>query len=104
MEKQKNLKKEIGKRIEFIRNQKEMTKESFAKLINISGQHLGKVITGQKGLSIEKVIEIAEKTGYSTEFILRGNKNPETEKLKKKIIYIKNNVENIDETLKNIIY
>ena len=75
MEKQKNLKKEIGKRIEFIRNQKELTKEGFAKLINISGQHLGKVITGQKGLSIEKIVEIA-----------------------------KNNVENIDETLKNIIY
>ena len=60
MKREKNLKKEIGKRIEFIRNQKEMTKESFAKLINISGQHLGKVITGQKGLSIEKIVEIAE--------------------------------------------
>ncbi|MCI9017259.1 MAG: helix-turn-helix transcriptional regulator [Clostridia bacterium] len=103
MKREKNLKKEIGKRIEFIRNQKEMTKESFAKLINISGQHLGKVITGQKGLSIEKIVEIAEKTEYSTEFILRGKINPEADNLKKKINYIKNNIESIDEILRKII-
>ncbi len=103
MKKEKNLKKEIGNRIEFIRNKKEMTKESFAKLINISGQHLGKVITGQKGLSIEKIIEIAEKTGYSTEFILRGRINPEADNLKKKINYIKDNIDSIDQILRKII-
>lgn len=72
MDKKSEIKKAIGKRIEFIRNENHMTKEEFAKLINISGQHLGKVITGEKGLSIEKIIEISNKTGYSTDFILKG--------------------------------
>ncbi|MCI8486975.1 MAG: helix-turn-helix transcriptional regulator, partial [Clostridia bacterium] len=44
----------------------------FSKLINISGQHLGRVIRGEKGLSIEKIIDISEKTGYSTDYILKG--------------------------------
>lgn len=72
MDKKSEIKKAIGKRIEFIRNENHMTKEEFAKLINISGQHIGKVITGEKGLSIEKIIEISNKTGYSTDFILKG--------------------------------
>lgn len=67
-----NIKEQIGKRIDFIRNKNNMTKEQFSKLINISGQHLGRVIRGEKGLSIEKIIDISEKTGYSTDYILKG--------------------------------
>lgn len=58
LEKKERIKKDIGKRIEFIRNEKKMTKEDFAKLINISGQHLGRIIVGEKGLSIEKINKI----------------------------------------------
>lgn len=72
MKNNKNIKEQIGKRIDFIRNKNNMTKEYFSKLINISGQHLGRVIRGEKGLSIEKIIEISEKTGYSTDYILKG--------------------------------
>ncbi len=72
MKSSQNIKEQIGKRIDFIRNKNNMTKEQFSKLINISGQHLGRVIRGEKGLSIEKIIDISEKTGYSTDYILKG--------------------------------
>lgn len=72
MKSSQNIKEQICKRIDFIRNKNNMTKEQFSKLINISGQHLGRVIRGEKGLSIEKIIDISEKTGYSTDYILKG--------------------------------
>lgn len=102
LEKKERIKKNIGKRIEFIRNEKKMTKEDFAKLINISGQHLGRIIVGEKGLSIEKVIEISEKTGYSTDFILKGVTN-NSDVIIEKINKIKNNINSINDTINTLI-
>ena len=102
MEKKEKIKKDIGKRIEYIRNQKNMTKEEFAKLINISGQHLGKAISGEKGLSIEKIIEISNKTGYSTDFILKGTTN-NLETNNKKINEIKNNLNRISDIINSMV-
>lgn len=102
MEKKEKIKKEIGERIEFIRNNKNMTKEEFAELINITGQHLGKVIIGEKGLSIEKIIEISEKTGYSTDYILKG-KISESEIINEKVNKIRNKINDINDIIKTII-
>lgn len=96
------LKIEIGKRIDFIRNQNNMSKEKFAKLINITGQHLGKVITGESGLSIEKIIELSEKTGYTTDFILLGKKDSFDEKIKTSLTQAESDIENAYNKLKNI--
>ena len=49
------MKQEIGKRIKEIRENMNMTKESFAKLLGISGQYLGVVEHGKSYLSIEKI-------------------------------------------------
>lgn len=102
MEKKEKIKKDIGERIEYIRNQKNMTKEEFAKLINITGQHLGKAISGEKGLSIEKIIEISNKTGYSTDFILKGITS-NSEIYNKKIDKIKGNLNSISEIINSMI-
>lgn len=102
LEKKEIIKKDIGKRIEFIRNEKNMTKEDFANLINISGQHLGRAISGEKGLSIEKIIELSEKTGYSTDFILKGITN-NSDVINKKISKIKNNIDSINDIIKTLI-
>lgn len=67
-----NLKVEIGKRIDYIRIQNEMSKDKLAELLGISAQHLGKVISGESGLSVEKIVELSEKTGYPTDYILLG--------------------------------
>ncbi len=101
MYKKEKTKKEIGKRIEIIRNNMNITKESFADLIDVTGQHLGKVISGEKGLSIDKIIEISDKTGYSTDFILKGT-TTESEIINSKVNKIKKNIEKIDEILKTI--
>lgn len=101
MEKKERIKIDIGKRIEFIRNEKNMTKEDFAKLINISGQHLGKTIVGKKGMSIEKIIEISNKTGYSTDFILKGVTN-KSDVINEKINQIKNNIKNINDIINTL--
>ena len=70
------LKQEIGLRVKEIReNKMHMTKVQFAKLIGMKNQYLGTVENGQRGLTVEKAIEICEKTGVSCDYLLRGFDN-----------------------------
>lgn len=66
------MKEEIGKRIKEIRENMGMTKESFAKLLGISGQYLGIVEHGKSYLSIEKVKILCDLTHLSSDYILFG--------------------------------
>lgn len=71
------LKIEIGKRIENIReNIMHMNKVQFANLIGMKNQYLTYVEFGEKGLTIEKAVEICNKTGVSADYLLRGIENP----------------------------
>ncbi len=71
------LKIEIGKRVEEIReNTMHMTRCKFAELIGMKNQYLTYVEVGDKGLTVEKVVEICNKTGVSADYLLRGIKNP----------------------------
>jgi len=97
-----SLKMEIGKRIDFIRTEQNLSKEKFSKLLNISAQHLGKVINGESGLSIEKIIELSEKTGFSTDFILRGITTSSSEIASKKIKSIEEKMAILYNEVKNI--
>ena len=49
------MKKQIGLRIKNIRENMNMSKEEFSKLLGISGQYLGIVERGKSCLSIEKL-------------------------------------------------
>lgn len=70
------MKKEIGIRVREIReNKMHMTKVQFANLIGMKNQYLGTVENGQRGLTVEKVIEISEKTNTSCDYLLRGINN-----------------------------
>lgn len=66
------MKKEIGKRIKSIRENMNMTKESFAKQIGISGQYLGLIEHGKNYLSIEKLKVLCDFTNLSADYILFG--------------------------------
>lgn len=69
----KILKSEIGLRVKEIReNKMHMSKVQFANLIGMKNQYLGTVERGQRGLTVEKAIEICEKTGVSCDYLLRG--------------------------------
>lgn len=71
------LKKDIGLRVKEIREKKmHMTKVQFANLIGMKNQYLGTVENGERGLTVEKVLEICEKTGVSCDYLLRGEKSP----------------------------
>lgn len=66
------MKKEIGKRIQELRENMNFTKEAFAKQIGISGQYLGLVEHGKNYLSIEKLKILCEFTNTSADYILFG--------------------------------
>ena len=67
------LRKEIGLRVMEIREKKmHMTKKKFASLINMKSQYLGTVESGQRGLTVEKVVEICKVSGVSADYILFG--------------------------------
>lgn len=70
------LKQEIGLRVKELREKKmHMTKVQFANLIGMKNQYLGTVENGQRGLTVEKAIEICEQTGVSCDYLLRGLDN-----------------------------
>lgn len=66
------MKEEIGNRIRKIREDMGMTKEKFAKLLEISGQYLGVVEHGKSYLSIEKLKTLCDLTNLSADYILFG--------------------------------
>lgn len=67
------LRKEIGLRVTEIRENKlHMTKKKFASLINMKSQYLGTVEKGQRGLTVEKVVEICNLADVSADYILFG--------------------------------
>lgn len=66
------MKKEIGKRIQKLREDMNITKEAFAKEIGISGQYLGLVEHGKNYLSIEKLKLLCDFTNTSADYILFG--------------------------------
>lgn len=66
------MKEEIGKRIKTIRENMNMTKESLAKELGISGQYLGLVEHGKNYLSIEKLKILCDLTNLSADYILFG--------------------------------
>ena len=70
------MKEEIGKRIQKLREDMNITKEAFAKEIGISGQYLGLVEHGKNYLSIEKLKSLCDFTHASADYILFG-KDPD---------------------------
>jgi len=70
------MEKEIGKRIESIRNSMNMNKEDFAKLLGITGQYLGVVERGKSCLSYEKLKKLCDLTNLSADYILFGKNSP----------------------------
>lgn len=69
------LKSQIGNRVTDIRTSLNLNKKDFAKLIGMKEQYLGAVEKGKKGLTVEKVVEICDKTGASADYLILGINN-----------------------------
>lgn len=68
----------IGSRVRTIRESMPMTREKFAELINVSVSFLSQIERGNKLMSIDKLMEISAKTGFSTDYILFGDETKST--------------------------
>lgn len=64
--------KESGKRIATLRKEKGMTQEQLAEKLNISYSMMAKIEIGNKGISIDLLIELAVFFDVSMEFIILG--------------------------------
>jgi transcriptional regulator with XRE-family HTH domain len=72
MVKNSELIKEIGERIRNIRNEMNMTKDSLAKEMGVTGQFLGVVESGRSAISYEKLKRLCDISGYTADYILFG--------------------------------
>ena len=66
------MKKEIGKRIQQLRENMHITKQEFAKEIGITGQYLGLIERGENYLSVEKLKLLCDFTNTTADYILFG--------------------------------
>ncbi|MCR5145865.1 MAG: helix-turn-helix domain-containing protein [Clostridia bacterium] len=65
---------EMGRRIKQIRNEMDMTKDSLAKAIGVTGQFLGVVEAGKSAISYDKLRKLCEISGYTSDYILFGKR------------------------------
>lgn len=66
---------EIGSRIRNIRESMKLSRNTFSERINISEVFLSQVERGEKSISLNTLINICNNTGFSSDYILFGNKN-----------------------------
>ena len=64
--------KEIGHRIAKIRLENGLTQEKLARTLNISTEHLGRIETGKRSVSIELLADLSFYFNVSTDYILFG--------------------------------
>lgn len=69
------FKREIGRRIRHIRQEKEMTREQLATSAEITAKFLYELENGKKGLSATTLLKIANALSCSCDYILLGIKN-----------------------------
>ena len=62
----------VGKRIKNLRQKQELSRGQFGKMVGISGQHLGLVEKGSRGLSVESIVKLCATTGISADYLLFG--------------------------------
>ena len=66
---------EIGVRVRHLRAQRNMSQEEFAEFIGISRIYVAKIETGTGYPSIDVLIDIAERTGVSMDYLIFGRMN-----------------------------
>ena len=63
---------ETGKRIRDIRKSNGLTQEQFADKVNVTLSHISKLEIGNKGASIELLVDIASKFNVSLDYPIVG--------------------------------
>ena len=66
--------KEIGQRIRSLRKENRLSQEELANKLNVNTDHLGRLETGNRGMSIVLLAEISKYFAVSTDYILFGER------------------------------
>jgi len=65
-------KNQIGERIRLLREERHLSRDDLAKILDISSRHLGGVETGNKGMSMELFYDLTKVLNVSADYILNG--------------------------------
>lgn len=68
---------ETGKRIQTLRKQEKLMQEQLAEKLNISVRHLQKLETGERGGSVDTLVEVSSVFHVSLDFLILGKPEPE---------------------------
>ncbi len=63
---------EIGRRIQRLRKERELTQEQMSERLNISTVHLAKIEAGKRGCSLDILIDITVFFGISLDYLVFG--------------------------------
>ncbi len=66
-------KKESGKRIRTLREEKGLTIEKLAEEINYSREHIGKIESGKTQLSMNALLRFANYFNVTADYLIEGN-------------------------------
>lgn len=72
MKVKKELNIQIGKRIHSMREQRSLTQEKLAELLDVSVQYVSDLERGVVGASLKTIIKISEILDISTDYLLKG--------------------------------
>lgn len=78
--------KECGERIRQLRKAQGMTQEQLAKRLNIGERHLRRIETGEKGPSVDILVEISALFDVSLDYIIVGRQAQNDLKQKFRIV------------------
>lgn len=79
--------KEIGQRIRSLRKENRLSQEELANKLNVNTDHVGRVETGNRGMSIDLLVEISKYFAVSTDYILFGQMQ-NTDEIKEIISFV----------------
>ena len=87
--------KEIGQRIRILRKEKGLSQLELSNKLNINMDHLSRIENGNKGMSLDLLIEFSKHFSVSTDYILLGNRQ-NTEEIKEMISFIQFKLKEIE--------
>ncbi|MBR2240518.1 MAG: helix-turn-helix transcriptional regulator [Bacilli bacterium] len=85
MNKDLELRKQMGERVRKIRNEMKLTKEALGKKLGVTGQFLGVVESGKSDISYDKLKKLCDISGYSADYILFGRNSKSIVEAKSKL-------------------
>ena len=71
--------KEIGSRVRLEREKLDLTREKFAEIVGLSSYYIGQIERGDRKMSVETLVNIANALHVSVDYLLNGS-NLHTEK------------------------